>query len=311
MYTKQELLKLATKNLIVNKEVAKLAPNKTMTRRLKTNLKVNDVFWLREPARVEDVFHNGFSYEFLSDNYCDEISTPIRFDHESTRWIQHCQGIPNGCIKEMARHFYKVVSVHSERLQDISQEDILSEGLIGYAEQFYKMDCECVAGNKCQRCCDRLVEFTTLWDSTAKAPNRWEDNPMVEVVEYKELYYDTNQEVKEMKKFNRAKHLYSDEYFISENVIFEYGNMFLIVDGSRKECDISTRSINLSDMLDSNGTKIFASLSEDGKGGDVLEYATVRMGVVRYYKNQIMCGEVSFDTLKTISRSAKVTGIQE
>ena len=73
-----------------------------------------------------------------------------------------------------------------------------------------------------------------------------------------------------MKILNRAKHLYSDEYFTSESVIIEYGNMFLLIGDVRVECDISTRSINLSDMVDSEGTKIFASLSEDGKGGDML-----------------------------------------
>jgi len=81
--------------------------------------------------------------------------------------------------------------------------------------------------------------------------------------------------------------------------------------GNDDRIDPSTLAIHFPDMIDSEGKKIFASLSEDGKGGDVLEYATVRMGVVRYYKNQIMCGEVSFGTLKAISRSAKVTGIQD
>jgi hypothetical protein len=35
------------------------------------------------------------------------------------------------------------------------------------------------------------------------------------------------------------------------------------------EIDISTLAIHFPDMLDSQGNKIFASLSEDGKGGDV------------------------------------------
>jgi len=35
------------------------------------------------------------------------------------------------------------------------------------------------------------------------------------------------------------------------------------------EIDPSTLSISLPDMIDSEGTRIFASLSEDGKGGDI------------------------------------------
>ena len=34
------------------------------------------------------------------------------------------------------------------------------------------------------------------------------------------------------------------------------------------EIDSSTLAISFNDMIDSEGTKIFASLSEDGKGGD-------------------------------------------
>ena len=35
--------------------------------------------------------------------------------------------------------------------------------------------------------------------------------------------------------------------------------------------DIDTLSINFPDMLDSQGNKIFASLQEDGKGGDIIK----------------------------------------
>lgn len=38
------------------------------------------------------------------------------------------------------------------------------------------------------------------------------------------------------------------------------------------EIDITTLAIHFSNMLDNQGNKIFASLSEDGKGGDILEY---------------------------------------
>lgn len=72
-----------------------------------------------------------------------------------------------------------------------------------------------------------------------------------------------------MKILNRAKSIYSDEYFISKDIKFDLGLMYLRVNNQWRECEESTRSINLDDMLDSQGNKIFASLSEDGKGGDV------------------------------------------
>jgi hypothetical protein len=37
------------------------------------------------------------------------------------------------------------------------------------------------------------------------------------------------------------------------------------------EIDPTTLSVHFPDMLDSQGNKIFASLSEDGKGGDILD----------------------------------------
>ena len=36
-------------------------------------------------------------------------------------------------------------------------------------------------------------------------------------------------------------------------------------------CYLHTLSINFPDMLDSQGNKIFASLQEDGKGGDIMQ----------------------------------------
>ena len=54
---------------------------------------------------------------------------------------------------------------------------------------------------------------------------------------------------------------------------------------TQTEIDPTTLAINLADMLDSQGNKIFASLSEDGKGGDLMrcdEY----FGVAKY----IDCG---------------------
>lgn len=75
-----------------------------------------------------------------------------------------------------------------------------------------------------------------------------------------------------MKILNRAKAIDgTGGYIVSQSIKFENEKMFLYSIPFRQwvECDESTRSINLDDMLDSQGNKIFASLSEDGKGGDI------------------------------------------
>ena len=87
----------------------------------------------------------------------------------------------------------------------------------------------------------------------------------------------------------RAKKIDSDEYvegyytpldsdehneiqhmIYSRNLKAEWQVMH-IVGLEAYEIDQSTLSINFEDMIDSEGTKIFASLSEDGKGGYKLE----------------------------------------
>lgn len=71
-----------------------------------------------------------------------------------------------------------------------------------------------------------------------------------------------------MKILTRAKSLCYDEYLISDSVMYKHNNLYLKVKGKWRECDETTRSLNFEDMLDRQGNKIFASLSEDGKGGD-------------------------------------------
>ncbi len=63
----------------------------------------------------------------------------------------------------------------------------------------------------------------------------------------------------------RAKKIDSDIYITG--YLYKNGD-FVTVHNIR--IDPTTLAINLSDMLDSQGNKIFASLSEDGKGGDKL-----------------------------------------
>ena len=46
--------------------------------------------------------------------------------------------------------------------------------------------------------------------------------------------------------------------------------------------DPATLSIHFPDMLDSQGNKIFASLQEDGKGGDIIETELKRVCTTKY-----------------------------
>jgi hypothetical protein len=77
-----------------------------------------------------------------------------------------------------------------------------------------------------------------------------------------------------MKILNRALALdNSGGYIVSQSIKFEKNKMYLYSIAFKQwvECDESTRSINFNDMICSNGG-IFASLREDGKGGDILHW---------------------------------------
>ena len=83
----------------------------------------------------------------------------------------------------------------------------------------------------------------------------------------------------------RAKKIDSNEYVegyytkskggivheIEEHLILPFLDLkgFAVVDTDYERIDLLTLAIHFPDMIDSEGTKIFASLSKDGKGGDM------------------------------------------
>ena len=74
-------------------------------------------------------------------------------------------------------------------------------------------------------------------------------------------------------------------------------------------CYLHTLSINFPDMLDSQGNKIFASLSEDGKGGDIMkddEY----YGIAKYADSRFV---VEYENVEEClcEGNFEVVGIQE
>ena len=71
----------------------------------------------------------------------------------------------------------------------------------------------------------------------------------------------------------KAKKLDSDEYiigYLEEHNTNDFYISLMPNEIDSYKIDTSTLSIHFSDMVDSNGNKIFASLREFGKGGDVV-----------------------------------------
>ena len=110
----------------------------------------------------------------------------------------------------------------------------------------------------------------------------------------------------------RAKKLDSDKY-IQGYLLGMWGEYFISWGETnhvpnKVQIDPTTLAIHFEDILDSEGNKIFASLSEDGKGGDIVEYNT-KKEVVKYSLGTIQTYMFRFEDL--IDLEVKVIGVQE
>jgi len=92
----------------------------------------------------------------------------------------------------------------------------------------------------------------------------------------------------------RAKEPCSGEYMESDSQLW-VGDKYYLGDGTSNngfiECDPTTRSVNFPDMLDKNNKPIFASLSKDRKGGDLVEDVLINFD----YDEWIIRSTVFFD----------------
>jgi len=154
---------------------------------------VGDIVWVREPALVVNFTQDGLSFtcEYKADKKQITIDMPDRFlpyppNNKLPKWIENKKSIPNGCVKEMARIFLKITNVRVERLQDISDEDCIKEGIEVEEEslEWYKDYLKPYDNYDCKK---PLESFESLWDKTTPKGYKWEDNPYVFVYEFERV----------------------------------------------------------------------------------------------------------------------------
>lgn len=135
---------------------------------------VGDILWVREPARVESFDGQNIHYWYCaSRDDMRSLEVPERFKSKLPKWIAQCQGVPNGCIKEMARIFLRVKEIRVEKLQDISHKDAFEEcGQLAFVANQY--------GEKCAVEFPRRI-FEKLWNSI-NGKGAWNRNPFVWVI---------------------------------------------------------------------------------------------------------------------------------
>lgn len=131
----------------------------------------------------------------------------------------------------------------------------------------------------------------------------------------------------------RAKKLDSDKYIIGQYIETEFSNEeycdieeqetiikhciikdFRTVHDDYEYCnfditeiDIATLSIHFPDMLDSKGNKIFASLQENGKGGDILVIEDTDMEYTYKYNKGVFSLGNGMDLFNEYLRYVKVS----
>ena len=114
----------------------------------------------------------------------------------------------------------------------------------------------------------------------------------------------------------RAKKKDSDEYvygYYTERVPHylsgrHYIHFYNEATATYEKIDPTTLAIHFPDMLDSQGNKIFASLSEDGKGGDILGISG-RTETLFINESVIQTYTFKWDDLKDFKKI--IIGIQE
>lgn len=168
----------------------------------KSKYKIGDILWVREPVKTIQTISRAMGsnialkYKYLSDGATNWVDIPERIKKNSSNWyLEKGRGIPNGCIKEMARTFLKIINVRVERLQDISDEDCIAEGILKVSKDgelfkyciYDKKDYSSTPWQEMPKTPQKA--YASIWNKTAPKGYKWEDNPYVFVYEFEVVAY--------------------------------------------------------------------------------------------------------------------------
>ena len=183
------------KPILFNTEMVRaiLEGRKTVTRRVVKN-KSNCT--LSEPYQVNDILYVRETWGCYTESWGDAAYFMYRasFPDGATKYIN--SGVECDLPKwrpsihmprEAARIFLRVKSVRVERLQDMTREDMLKEGIMNYCEN-------CKAPFGCDLCSNESAvedNFFHIWNSTIKKEEintyGWYANPYVWVIEFERI----------------------------------------------------------------------------------------------------------------------------
>ncbi len=137
-----------------------------------------DALWVRETWQITDFLHpedENYGYIYKA----SENGRAWENNDDEWKWKPSIH-MP----KEACRLFLKIKDIRLERLQDISEEDAIAEGvekIADYGNTGYKLYTEPDAAYSD---IDAVYSFESLWQSL-NGPDSWEANPWVWVISFK------------------------------------------------------------------------------------------------------------------------------
>jgi hypothetical protein len=141
-----------------------------------SRIRIDDVLYVKETFKI--VQGGSFAIFKAGGNKLDISNNEFLKQVDTIKWESSIH-----LTKEYARIFLKVTNVRVERLQDITFEEILKEGIKRKIDlagcSWYTTD-----SDKHAAYISPLTPFITFWSSTAKQGYKWKDNPYVFVYEF-------------------------------------------------------------------------------------------------------------------------------
>ncbi|MFY0481432.1 hypothetical protein ACI6PS_02405 [Flavobacterium sp. PLA-1-15] len=136
---------------------------------------VGDVLWVRETF-YEEGFEGNYVYKAPNGTLLTDYD----------RWKPSIH-MP----KEAARLFYKITSIHVERLQNITEEDAIAEGVVKHSDYGSTGYVNYLSPHEAVTDIDAVWSFGTLWESIY-GRGSWLKNPWVWVIKFEKIEQPEN-----------------------------------------------------------------------------------------------------------------------
>ena len=148
-----------------------LAMSKSLHTGFGQRYRVGEIVYVKEAWEIEQVNFPMVEISYTSDTYGTDNHDVYIGDKKLPKNLDRIQS-PLFMPAWAARHFLKILSVRPERLQDITEDNILKEGIIRSQERYLRPSA--------------VEQFAKLWDSiNPKHP--FSSNPWIRRIEFKEV----------------------------------------------------------------------------------------------------------------------------